>query len=96
MLYIDSARTGAGKVTKEFFVWWWILVGIRFQDFEHTLGLWFETRLCNLFGVFLCLFGKDQLPAYHSTASSHSSTGVFIPSVIDSRIPGIDVRYNVS
>ncbi|MEY2832265.1 MAG: hypothetical protein RLZZ574_1523 [Cyanobacteriota bacterium] len=44
----------------------------------------------------LSLFRKFQLPfrLYHSNSSSetHSDKGVFIPSVIDSLMPGIDCR----
>jgi hypothetical protein len=36
-----------------------------------------------------------QLPAHQSSALPHSSTGVFIPSMMDSLMPGTDKRNSV-
>ena len=40
----------------------------------------------------LGLLGVNQLPCHQSSSSSHSLTGVSIPSRIDSRIPGTESR----
>ncbi len=45
-----------------------------------------------LLGVLLRLFCEDQLPVHQVNSVEHSSIGVFIPSRIDSRMPGIESR----
>lgn len=49
------------------------------------------------FSIFLSLFCINQLvQAHQSSFSVVSLSGVFIPSMIDSLIPGIEIRKRVS
>ena len=96
MLDIDSSGTCTVQVAQKFFVGWRIFVGIFFEDFEQTLGLGLKSGVCDLLCILLGLLGRNQSPVHHSSSSSHSSIGLLMPSWMDSRIPGIEVRYNVS
>lgn len=96
MLYIDPTGACPGKVSNELFVNWRCLIGVFFEKVEDSFGLRLQTGS----GQFLCIsfsvLGKHQPPAHQSSSSSHSPTGVFSPSRMDSRMPGMDVRYKVS
>jgi|GEM_PF-6092407 len=49
-----------------------------------------------LFGIFLSLFRINKRPFHQESSGEHFSTGVFKPRTIDSRILGIESKYNVS
>src|SRR5690554_2336120 len=92
MLDIDTARIGPGEVTDKLLERGWLAVGVFSQEVQQFLGLRLEAAGSQFPGVFLCLPGEDQPPCHQSSSSSHSSTGVSMPSRIDSRIPGTESR----
>src|SRR4051812_24524099 len=97
MLDIDPAGTGAGQVADELFVPGTSAERILPEDLQKLLGPASQVGRGELFSVFLRLFREAQPPpAYQSISSAPSSTGVSIPSRIDSLMPGIESRYIVS
>jgi len=66
------------------------------EDFEEFPGPGSQSRGGELLRVPPGLGGKDEPPAYHFRWDAHLGTGVAIPSRMDSRIPGMESRYNVS
>jgi len=96
MLYIDAARPCTGKVSNELLVGWRCLIGVFFENAEYPFGLRLQTGSRQFFCISLRVLGKNQPPAHHLSSSSHSSTEVLSPSRIESRMPGMDVRYRVS
>jgi len=68
------------------------LVRILPQDGQQSFGLWLQAGPGELLRVSLRPTGEYDSPAHQSSSSSHSSTGVFRPSMIDSRISGMAVR----
>lgn len=38
MLDIEATRIGAGQITDEFFIRWWILIRVLVENFEQFLG----------------------------------------------------------
>lgn len=96
MLDVDSPRIGPGKVADELLKRRRPLKWVLSQDGQEFLCLRFQAARSQLFRVLLCLTRKDQTPTHQPGSLAHSSTGVSIPSRIDSRIPGMDSRYSVS
>ena len=56
----------------------------------------FRPAAASFFASLLGLLGVEQPPAHQSSLSSSSSTGVAMPSRMDSRMPGSETRYSVS
>ena len=96
MLNIDSSGARSRKVSDKLLIRRWDFVGIFGENFEEFLCLGLKTRPRKLFRIAPGLMGIDKRPAHQSRSALHLSAGVFNPLTIDSRIPGIDVRYSVS
>ena len=96
MLNIDATRIRSAQITDKLLISRGRLEGINFEDFEQLLGFWFQTRRGEFLGVFLCLFGENKPPFHQESSGEHFSTGVFKPRTIDSRILGMESKYNVS
>jgi len=94
MLYGNSAGVSTGKVANQLFVRRGILERVVPEYFDEWLYFFPEPGRGALFCIFLSLLCIDQFIArrYHLSSLLHFSTGVAIPSLIDSRIPGIDSR----
>lgn len=96
MLNIDSPGEGSPQISNQFLTWRGYLVRVFFYDVKKLYYLFFETRPGNFFGIFLSIPGENDLPVHQSSSLPHPSMGVAIPSLMDSRIPGIEVSINVS
>ena len=97
MLNIDAARICPSQITNKFFVSGRSLEGIDFKDFEKFFGFGFQSGRRDFLGILLSLSGVDKRPRFHQTNSGeHFSIGILRPRRIDSRIWGIESRYNVS
>ena len=65
------------------------------HDLDELLGFFLQSGCLQLFCIFGCLFGEDDMPhAHHSKAvsSTHSSMGVSRPSISDCAMPGMPMR----
>ena len=97
MLDVDPSRVCALKVAHKLFVEGWSLVRIRAQDAEEGFGFWPKTTLRESPRVLLCLLREDELVVAHQPGSgAHSFRGVFMPLRMESFMPGMETRYNVS
>ena len=84
------------QVTNEPLEGGWGRVGVLLQDLEQGLRLGPKARGRQLLGVLLGRLGAEEAPGHQSSLSSSSSTGVAMPSRMDSRMPGIETRCSVS
>ena len=96
MLDIDTSGASSFQIADEPLVWRRRLIRVFLQNIQQNFNFGAQVRRRNFFCVFTGLFRKNNPPTHHSTSSLHCSIGVFNPSIIDSRIPGILRRYNVS
>lgn len=96
MLDINSARVCSSEITNKFLVPRGNLEGVVFEDSEEFLRLRFQSGRRKFLSIFLSLFGVDKFPLHQSSSAEHFSTGVFKPRTIDSRIFGMESKYNVS
>lgn len=92
VLDIDSPRICTRQIPDEFLERRRVLKGIFSEDFQENLRFRPKPGGGQLLRVLLRLFREDELPAYQASFFDSLPTGVFIPSRIDSRIPGIDRR----
>lgn len=68
-----------------------------FSEYPEDIQLFrFQSGAGQSFSVLLGLIGEDKPPFHHLISFLHFSTGIFSPSAIDLRIPGMEVKYNVS
>ncbi len=94
---VDSARVRTRQITGQFLERWRGTKWIFLKDIEKHLSLRLQTRSFELLRILYCLRGEYQAPGFHQSSESRQSrTGVFIPSRIDARIPGMESRYSVS
>ena len=96
MLDVDPSGVGACQIADKFFVRRVRLIRVCTQKLDQLLCFGFQSRRCQILGIFLGLPDEDNLPTYQSGSLQHSSTGVAKPSRIDSLMPGIDSKYSVS
>ncbi len=96
MLDIDPPGICSSQITDEFFVPWRSLERVLFEDRKQFLRFRFQSRSRKFFGIFSSLFGVNKRPLHQSSSGEHFSTGVFSPRMIDSRIFGMESKYNVS
>jgi len=96
VLNIDALRRGSGEVSNEFFIGGRSSKWIFRENMNQSFNFLPQTCCVNFLGVLLSLLGIDNPPLYHPGFSLHFLTGVFKPFRMDSLIPGIDKRYNVS
>ena len=96
MMNADATRIRSGQITNELLVSRRSLERIEFKDFEQFLGLCFQSSGGKFHCIFLCLLREDKCPFHQVSSGEHFSTGVLSPRTIDSRILGIERRYNVS
>lgn len=92
MLDVDATGIGAGQVTNELLEGRRVAERVLAEYVEQRLGLRPQACGRELLGIALCLFGEEQAPDHQPGLSSSCSTGVAIPSRIDSRMPGIESR----
>ncbi len=92
MLNVDSARIRAGQVAHKFFVWRGILVRIIGQDRKECLCFRLQSGAIELFGVFSRLSGVNEFPAHQSSSAEQSDRSAASPSLIDSRMPGMESK----
>jgi len=59
-------------------------------------AFFFKFDYASLLASFCAFFCVNKLPAHQSSSSAHAEISVSKPSRIDSRISGIERRYNVS
>jgi len=84
------------QISYQFFKWRWVLERIFLKYIQKLLSLILEIAFCEFFGVFLGVLRIYDPPIHQSSPDSNSSSGDLIPSLMVSRIPGIDNRYIVS
>src|SRR3990172_8332154 len=97
MLDINATRICPSQITDKFFVSRRNLKRISFEELEENFGFELQTCCREFLGIFLVLLGVNKRPGLHQVSSGeHFSIGVFSPRRIDSRIFGIESRYNVS
>lgn len=98
MLDIDSPEERTLQNTHQCFKGRRLLQGILCQQFQERLRL-LPQGGCGggqLLGILLRLLGEQNGPAHQPGSGDNSETSVAIPSRIDSRMPGMDTRCNVS
>ena len=96
MLNVDTARIRTGQITNELLISRRTLERVDFKNFEQFFGFWLQSSGSKFLCIFLCLLGEDKRPFHQVSSGEHFSTGVLSPRTIDSRIFGIERRYNVS
>ncbi len=96
VLDVDPPGIGASEVADEFLIRRRGLIGVVAEEVKQGFGFRTESRRRKFLGVLLSLRREDERPLHHVSAESQALTGVAKPLRIDSRIPGIDTRYNVS
>src|ERR1035437_4426302 len=96
VLNADAPRIRAGQVAHELLEGRRRLVGVLCEDREQGLSLCLQAGCGKLLSVLLGLLRVDEPPAHQRSSPSSSSIGVAMPSMMDSRMPGIDTRYRVS
>src|ERR1700722_4241218 len=96
MLNIDAARVCAGEIADELLVRWRIRKGIACQYLQQRHRPLFQSGGRQFLCIFLGVLGIDERPAHQRSPFESLLTGVFIPSRIDLRMPGMDNRYSVS
>ena len=96
MMDVNAARVSSGQVTNKLLISRWSLERVDFEDFKQFFGFWFQASSNKFLCVFLSLFGENKRPFHQESSGEHFSTGVLSPRMIDSRILGIESRYNVS
>lgn len=92
MLDVDAPGVCSGQVADELFVGRRRAVRVLFKNREEDLRLRLQTGGGKVLCIFLGLLRVDELPTHQSRSSSHSSTGVLMPSRMDSLIPGTETR----
>jgi hypothetical protein len=96
MLDIDPSGIRSSQITNELFVPRRSLKGIYFENLEEFFSLGSQSSCSEFLGVLLSLFRVNKRPFHQESSGEHFSTGVFKPRTIDSRILGMESRYNVS
>jgi len=96
MLDIDAARIRSGQITDKLFISWGSLEGVDFKNLKQLFSFWLQSNGYKFLCIFLRLLGENKRPLYQESSGEHFSTGVLSPRIIDSRILGIESRYNVS
>lgn len=98
VFYVYPPGICAFEVSNQFLIRWRILKRIVLQNLEQLDNIIPQPCLFDHLNVLYRLFCKLDFPHHHSIslALTHSSGSAFIPSIIDSRIPGILRRYKVS
>src|SRR5664279_2284676 len=91
-----APRVSAGQVAHELLERGRRLVGVLCEDRQQGLSLWLQAGRSQLLRVLLSLLRVDESPAHQRSSPSSSSAGVAMPSMMDSRMPGMDTRYRVS
>lgn len=89
-VYPPGIRTQ--QITYKLFKWRRIFKGIIPDYFQQFLGLFTQSRRCNLFSVFFCLGRKIYGPNHQPGFLLILPNGSFIPFLMDSRIPGMESR----
>ena len=70
--------------------------GISAQHGQQRLRTSPKSCGLNFFGVLACVFCENEFPRYHGSFLAHLLAGVFIPFIMDSRMPLVERRYSVS
>lgn len=108
MLNIDTTGINASQIAHQFLIRRRRLEGIQPKDVQQVLGFGTQPGRSQIVRIFLCLSRVNDLPrawrigaficlfAHQGNSDEHCSAGVFIPSRMDSRMPGMDSKYNVS
>ena len=85
-----------GQIAHEFFVRWRILKWILREDVEQPLRLRPEIRGRDLPRILLRLLREDNGPTHQPGLLEALLSGSAIPLRIETRIPGIEMRWSVS
>ena len=73
------------------------LIGVFTDNQQELFSLWPQPALREFLRIFLCLFRiNEAVITHHPGSPSQSVTGVFRPLTIESFIPGMETKYNVS
>lgn len=96
MLNINASRVSSGQITNKLLISRCSLEGVHFENFKEFFGFGLQVGSDKFLCVFLSLFGENKRPFHQESSEEHFSTGVLSPRIIDSRILGIESRYNVS
>ena len=96
VLDIDASGIGAGKVADQFFVGRGDLKRVFLEDFKQRFRFRAKSGRRQFLGIFSGLFREDELPAHQPGFLEQRLGGVLSPLRMDSRIPGMETRYNVS
>lgn len=92
----DATGISSRKVSDQLFKGWGCLKRIFRENFKQFFGFLSQACCRNFLCVLLSFPGIDNPPLYHPGFSLHFLTGVLSPFRMDSLMPGIDKRYNVS
>lgn len=92
VLDVDPARVRAAQVTDELLERRRRAERILFERAEKRLRFGSESGGRQELRVLLRSLRVDEPPAHQSSLSSSESTGVAMPSTIESRMPGIETR----
>ena len=92
MLDIDPPRESARQIADQFFVGRWILEGMCRKNSKKLFGRWLKPGLLDFASILYRLSGEYDLIAHQFSLVAHLSTGVFMPLMIDSLMPGMPTR----
>ncbi len=96
MLDVDPAGARPSKIADELFIPGRSLKRVSLQDFEEIFGLSFQAGGGEFLGVLLGLFRENDGPRHQGSSVEVLLIGVLSPRIMDSRIFGMESRYNVS
>ena len=96
VLEVDAARVSSFKIADEFLAGRGSLKGILGEEVEQVLDLRPEIGGGDLLRVLLRMLGEVERPAHQTGLSEVFSKGWASPSLMDSRMPGMETRYSVS
>jgi len=92
VLDIDAAGVCTFQISHETFKWGRVCEGVLMNDLEELFRFFDEVSFFEFSGILFRLVRVDESVAHRSISRLQVSSGWAIPSRIDSRIPGIEVR----
>ncbi len=96
MLDVDSPGISAGQIADQLFVWRRVLERVFFDDGQELLGFGLQATGGEFLRVLSRVLGVNDRPAHQSSSLEQASMGSAMPSLMDSRMPGVESRYSVS
>lgn len=96
MLDVDPAGTSSSEIAHKLLKRWRRLKWVFSHELRQFLCFLLQSSISGLTRIFPSLLGENDSPAHQSSRSEHALMGIFNPSRMDSRIPGIDSKKTVS